>query len=110
MIDIEKLKWTEAFLRNGALTKSEECPLTRKTITRPAKEPEIVANIVLNLRECPGCGYVFENASHHRVSDIVEFTHCWRQRPEKCEMKMSDIRTAYHVKRATMIALGKVTS
>jgi uncharacterized Zn finger protein len=107
---IEKLKWTDAFLRKGGMHTQEGCRITGRKITRPATEPEIVKNIVLALTECPGCGYVFENAFHKKSNDVVIFTHGWRKRTEKCQMKMSDIRTIYHIKRATRIAQGVITS
>lgn len=73
---------------------------------RTPSDKSFARDIVLNLSECPDCGYVFINAA--AAKNKIMFTHVFARKRDGCSALMSDIRTAYHVKRATRIVMGKV--
>lgn len=96
---IEKLKWTMAFLKKDIFKPKDDYVPTEKNILK---------EIVLNLTECPDCGYVFDNAVKSREAEEIIFIHSFARKRANCAVSIEQIRTGYHIRRASKIACGEI--
>jgi len=86
-------KWSPGFMR-------------KEICTSPDDYDNTCRQLLDNLIDCPICGYVFEDWNYVHRDGLVLFFH--HNGLRKCKANMVEIREAYHVKRASFMAMGRM--